>query len=386
MERLTRRRCLGLAAAATAGLAGCSATGDPDSAGGTTEQAQQASATATGTTASSTTASGDATSTGSGSNDASQADTETGTEAESESVYTQVYRETIGSVVSVRVTAADTPRGQSGGQGSGFVYDSNHVVTNAHVIGDADRVEVAFYRGANRTGRVVGRDLRADLAAVRIEQRPEYASPLSLVDEEPAVGTQVAAIGNPFGLDGTITSGIVSAVDRSIPSPIGQNARIPNGIQTDAPVNPGNSGGPLVNLEGMVAGVVNSGGGENIAFAISAPYVEKVVSALIAEGDYEHPYMGVSLVPVTTELARNENLRNTRGLFVRDVLSGTPANGALRAGDVLLAIDGTQVNSREALSSYLELETSPGDTVTLVIRRNGDRQQVKLTLGARPES
>ena len=375
MEQLTRRGYLGLAAAATAGLAGCSATGDSESAGETAAQAQQGSATTgTGTP---TTASGTQ---NTEANASTASESESGTDTES--VYTQVYRETIGSVVSIRVTS---PGGQRGGQGSGFVYDPRHVVTNAHVVGEAERVEIGFDRGATRTGRVVGRDLRADLAAVRVERRPDYATPLSLVEEEPAVGTQVAAIGNPFGLDGSMTAGIVSAVDRLIPSPQGRGVRIPNGIQTDAPVNPGNSGGPLVNLDGVVVGVINSGGGENIAFAISAPYVRKVVSALISEGEYEHPYMGVSLVPVTPGLAREESLRNTRGLFVREVLSGSPSDGTLRAGDVLLAVDGTRVGSREALSSYLELETSPGDTVTLTVRRNGERRQVDLTLGARPE-
>ena len=365
MEQLTRRGYLGVVAAATTGFAGCSA-GDTGSAGEAGAQAQQGTATPTDTNASGTEVS------------ASNTD-----ESGAESVYTRVYRETIGSVVSIRVSSTG---GRSGGQGSGFVYDPTHIVTNAHVVGDADRVEVQFDRGGSRVGQVVGRDLRADLAVIRVENRPDYAEPLSLVEEGPAVGTRVAAIGSPYGLDGTITAGIVSAVDRSIPSPEGQGARIPNGIQTDAPVNPGNSGGPLVNLEGTVVGVINSGGGENIAFAISAPYVRKVVSALIANGEYEHPYMGVTLRPVTQRLARSEGLANTRGLFVGEVLSGTPADGTLRRGDVLLAVDGQPTESREALSSYLELETSPGDTVRLTIRRGGERRQVGLTLGARPES
>lgn len=371
MERLTRREYLGVAAAATAGLAGCSA-GDPGSTGETDAQAQQGTATPTGTSATTgTNASG------------TEANTSDTSESGAESVYTRVYRETIGSVVSIRVPSSG---GRSGGQGSGFVYDPTHLVTNAHVVGGASRVEVQFDRGGSRVGQVVGRDLRADLAVVSVSNRPEYAEPLELVGEELAVGTRVAAIGSPYGLDGTITAGIVSAVDRFIPSPQGQGARIPNGIQTDAPVNPGNSGGPLVNLEGTVVGVINSGGGENIAFAISAPYVRKVVSALISEGEYEHPYMGVALRPVTQRLARAEGLANTRGLFVEEVLSGTPADGTLERGDVLLAVGGQPTESREALSSYLELETSPGDTVRLTIRRDGARRQVDLTLGARPES
>ena len=375
MKRCTRRGYLGLAAAATTGLAGCSAS--TDGAGVSSDevnaQAQQATATQT-TTAGET---------------ATEANTDDGSdgsgeiEGDAESVYTRLYDETIDSVVSIRVPSAGGQR--SGGQGSGFVYESNYVVTNAHVVGDADRIEVQFNRGESRTGEVVGRDERADLAVIEMSNSPDYAEALELVEEEPAVGTQVAAIGSPYGFEGSMTSGIVSAIDRSIPSPQGRGATIPNGIQTDAPVNPGNSGGPLVNLDGVVEGVINSGGGENIAFAISAPYAEKVISALIETGDYEHPYIGVRLLPTSRQLVRERNLQNSRGLLVEDVLSGTPAAGTLRNGDVLLAVDGEPVDSREALSSYLELETSPGDSVELTIRRNGERQGVDLTLGSRPD-
>jgi S1-C subfamily serine protease len=139
-----------------------------------------------------------------------------------------------------------------------------------------------------------------------------------------------------------------------------------------------------VDLEGEVQGVINSGGGDNIAFAISAPLVRKVVPELIAEGEYRHPFLGVRLQPVTEDLARQRNLQNARGLLVAGTLQGTPAEGTLRSGDVLLAIDGQRVDSQRALSSYLELQTSPGDTVTLTVRRGGERQQVELTLGARP--
>jgi S1-C subfamily serine protease len=366
MKRCTRRTCLGLAAAATAGLAGCSAGTDSDAA--TDAAAQQDGE----TTSAATTTSGANASGGNG----------TGTEA-SESPYTEVYRETIGSVVLVSVGGTGVG-GQRGGQGSGFVYRDRYVLTNAHVVGDAERVRIQFARGESQTGQVVGRDAYSDLAAIEIPNPPSYAAPLPIAREEPAIGTRVAAIGSPYGFQGTITSGIVSAVDRSVPAPEG-NFLIPNAIQTDAPVNPGNSGGPLVDLNGEVLGVINSGGGDNIAFAISAPLVRKVVSALIAEGEYEHPYLGVRLREVTEELARRESLQNARGLFVAEVLSGTPAAATLESGDVLLAVDGQRVDTRQELSSYLELETSPGDTATLTIRRGGERRQVELTLGARPE-
>ena len=361
MKRLTRRRYLGLAAATSAGLAGCSTSADSNSnTDAVTGQAQQG----TKTTPSSAS---------NGSENASEA---------AESPYTQVYHETIGSVVLVSIGGSGVG-GQRGGQGSGFVYRNRYVLTNAHVVRDAGRAEIQFARGESRTGQIVGRDAYSDLAAIEISNPPSYADPLPIAKNEPAIGTRVAAIGSPYGFEGSITSGIVSAVNRSVPAPQG-NFEIPNAIQTDAPVNPGNSGGPLVDLAGDVQGVINSGGGDNIAFAISAPLVRKVVPPLIENGEYEHPYMGVALRPVTEGLARRENLRNARGLLVAEVLSGTPAAGTLRSGDVLVAVDGERVDTREGLSSYLELRTSPGDTARLTVRRGGERQQIELTLGARP--
>jgi serine protease Do len=365
MSQRTRRGYLGLVAAGAAGLAGCSGVTESTAAESENQAQQGTPATTTET-------------------ETGTAETETGSNGEP-SEYTQVYRGTIGSVVSIRVSPSGIGTGGQntrGSQGSGFVYDQRHVVTNAHVVGGANGVEVQFNRGGSRTGQVVGRDRYADLAAVSIENRPEYATPLSLSDAVPAVGTEAAAIGSPYSLQGSITSGIVSATGRSIPSPAGYS--IPNGLQTDAPVNPGNSGGPLVNLDGIVLGVINSGGGENIAFAISAPYAEQVVSALIESGTYEHSYIGVGLVPVTQGIARERGLRNARGLLVRRVFPDTPAQGTLEQGDILVAIDGTAIESQQALSSYLELQARPGDTVTLTLRRNGSRQQVDLTVGTRP--
>jgi len=363
MKRLTRRSYLGLTVAASAGLAGCS-TGTDSNSDTDAGAAQQATETSNATTPG-TNANGENASEG------------------TESPYTEVYRETIGSVVLVSVGGSGVG-GRRGGQGSGFMYRDQYVITNAHVVRDAPQAQVQFARGESRTGRVVGRDAYSDLAAIEVSSPPSYADPLPIATEEPAIGTRVAAIGSPYGFEGSITSGIVSAVNRSVPAPQG-NFEIPNAIQTDAPVNPGNSGGPLVDLEGEVQGVINSGGGDNIAFAISAPLVRKVVPALIENGEYEHPYMGVALRPVTEGLAGQRNLQNARGLLVAEVLSGTPAAGTLRSGDVLVAVDGERVDTREGLSSYLELRTSPGDTVTLTLRRGGERRQVELTLGTRPD-
>ena len=368
-ERLTRRRCLGLVGAAlSVGAAGCSGLG------GSSDTANAANGTST--------VNGTSTATGN----------ESEPDAGGTSAYTEVYREVIDSVVLVRVP--------NGGLGSGWMYDQNHVVTNHHVVTDADTVEIQFKQGTTVTGTVVGTDAYSDLAAIRVSNKPDSAQPLPLANSEPAIGTKVAAVGSPYGLRGSLTSGVVSAVDRLIPSPVqGQQYRIPNAIQTDAPVNPGNSGGPLVNLDGTVLGVVNSGGGENIAFAISYQLVRRVIPALIKDGTYRHPYLGISVADVTQAIARANGLDQAQGVLVTDVASGGPAAGKLRpadgrttvngsrvptGGDVILAVNGQQVNSREALISYLAVNASPGETVTLTVLRNGNRQKIDVTLGARP--
>jgi len=349
---LSRRRLLRLSGASlAAGLAGCNApteTGTPTETGPTTTE----------------------------------------TDGSSQSVYTEVYEETIGSVVLVLTDA---------GQGTGFVFDEGHVVTNAHVVGTANSVQIRFRDGEWRTGQVVGSDVYSDLAAIRVPNRPTYARPLELISEDPVVGQQVVVIGNPFGLAGTITSGIVSGTNRSIPSPAGYS--IPDAIQTDAAVNPGNSGGPIVSLEGDVIAVVNSGGGENVAFGISAPLVRRVVPALIEEGEYEHAYMGVTLRTVTPAVARGNDLDRPRGVLVVDVLEGGPSEGVLQpsdeatflagqripvGGDVILAMDDATIERVEDLSSFLALRASPGDTIDLTVLRDGEERTVELALGTRP--
>ncbi|MFC6730096.1 S1C family serine protease, partial [Natronoarchaeum mannanilyticum] len=199
-------------------------------------------------------------------------------QASTESPYAAVYRDVADAVALIRAP---------GGQGSGFAYDEHHVVTNAHVVGTADAVDVQFRDGQWRSGEVVGVDPHSDLAAVALDDLPDGVEPLALAEEPAVVGREVVAIGSPYSLDGTVTTGIVSGVDRSIPAPTG--FRIPDGIQTDAAVNPGNSGGPLVSLDGGVLAVINSGGGDNIAFGIAALDARRVVPELIESGNYRHP-------------------------------------------------------------------------------------------------
>jgi S1-C subfamily serine protease len=210
------------------------------------------------------------------------------------------------------------------------------------------------------------------------------------------IGQRVAAIGNPYGLSGTVTSGIVSGTDRLIPSPAGY--RIPDAIQTDAAVNPGNSGGPLMALDGSVVGVVNSKRGDDIAFGISAALTRRVAPELIRNGEYEHAYMGVSLETVTPRVAQANDLARPSGLLVIRVVDDGPAQGVLTpstievvdgvqtpvGGDVITAIDETPLQSFEDLASHLALRTRPGDTISVTVLRDGTRQTVELTLGTRP--
>jgi S1-C subfamily serine protease len=364
MDQSTRRRFLQLSAGAVAaGLAGCSR--------GYTGTADDPGAPATDTAAAS-----DHTPAG------------TADEPAPESVFTRVYREVIDSVVRVETDAS---------VGTAFVFGDGSLVTNAHVVGTAETVDVRFSDGAWRDATVVGTDEYSDLAALTVERRPPAATPLPLQSADPVVGQEVVVIGTPFGLSGTLTTGVVSGVNRSIPSPAG--FRIPDAVQTDAAVNPGNSGGPIVSLDGEVVAVINSGGGDNVAFGISAPLARRVVPALVTDGEYDHSYVGVGLRPVTPEVAEANELPEPGGLLVTEVFEGTPADGVLRGsdattvvdgrevpvgGDVLLAIDGVAIRTSEDLGSYLALQTSPGQTVTLSVRRDGTERRVELELGERP--
>jgi S1-C subfamily serine protease len=303
--------------------------------------------------------------------------------------YTRVYREAIDSVLLV-----DTAQGS----GTGWVYDESHVVTNAHVVGEATDTDLRTRDGSWYTGEVVGADPNSDLAVIETDELSDAATPLPLAQNPATVGQEVVAIGNPFDLDGSVTTGIVSGTDRSIPAPTGFS--ISDAIQTDAAVNPGNSGGPLMSLDGRVLAVINSGGGDNIAFGISAALARRVLPELIETGSFEHSFLGVALDTVTPAVAEANDLAEPRGLLVVQVVPDGPVDGILQAsddattvdgeripvgGDVLLAIDGVQTDTAEALGSHLALETRPGDTASLTILRDGQERTVEVELGTRPE-
>jgi 2-alkenal reductase len=298
------------------------------------------------------------------------------------------------------------------GTGSGFVIDQEgHVVTNNHVVEQADMVEVTFSDGTVSDAEVLGRDPYADLAVLRVDVPSERLVSLELGDSSALqVGQRVIAIGNPFGLDGTMTVGIVSAVGRTLPAEVLQDGGIfsnPEIIQTDAAINPGNSGGPLLNIRGQVVGVnysIRSTTGTNsgIGFAVPVNTVKRIVPKLIEEGSYRYPYLGITSDTrfSLAELAGPLGLSVTRGVLVGEVTSGTAAARAglrggdrdveimgttVRAGgDVIVAIDGYLLEDFDDLIAYLVRETEVGQEVTLTVIRGGESTAIPVLLGERP--
>jgi S1-C subfamily serine protease len=297
------------------------------------------------------------------------------------------------------------------GTGSGFVYDSaGHIVTNYHVIENAEELLVTLSSGQVYEATVVGSDPANDLAVIRIDAGADLPAPLVLGDSDQLrVGQFVLAIGNPFGLQQTLTIGVVSALGRVIEGAT-DNSFIGEAIQTDAAINPGNSGGPLLDLHGRVVGVNSqilspSGGSAGIGFAVSANTVQRVVPELIAQGYYAHPWLGmdmVSLSPSVASVLRDAGVAVSvdSGLLVLDVTAGGPADksgvqggsqwariGRYRlavGGDVITAIDGQPINDLQALTVYLETERAVGDTVQLSVIRDGEERLISLTLAAQP--
>jgi putative serine protease PepD len=295
----------------------------------------------------------------------------------------QIAKADTPSVVEIDATQGGTqspfPGGRQGGgtaQGTGFVYDTKgDIVTNQHVVDGATSVSVKFSDGSTYKGTVVGTDAATDLAVVHVNAPASKLKPLALADSSAvAVGDGVVAIGNPFGLDGTVTSGIVSALNREIVSP--DNTPIEGAIQTDAAINHGNSGGPLLNLEGQVIGVTSqiqsdSGGNDGVGFAIPSNTVKQIVTQLIATGSAQHALLGVSVETVAN------------GVRVGDVSAGSGAAAAgIKAGDVVTAVDGTAVKTAESLRAVIAAH-KPGDKLDLTILRNGSSKTISVTLGSR---
>ncbi len=312
--------------------------------------------------------------------------------------------------------------------GSGFVYDKEgYVVTNYHVVaGDSVNKEfdVTFTDGTGYKATVVGVDPFAEIAVLKIplENNTEVMKkliPLQIGDfSKVNVGQRVAAIGNPFGLSASITEGIISGLGRVLPALPSENSpiplvedtpafSIPDIIQTDAAINPGNSGGPLLNMRGEVIGINTAifsatGVYSGVGFAIPSYLIQKVVPSIITTGEYQHPYLGVSGTDIDSDIAEMMNLKNTTGFLVIQVTSGSPAEkagirgGAILTeiegrevelgGDVIVGIDDKSIRKIDDLLSYLDREKKVGENVTLTIIRNGQVQEIGLTLAARPDS
>jgi S1-C subfamily serine protease len=303
----------------------------------------------------------------------------------------------------------DHPEFFAQGLGSGFVWDTEgHIVTNNHVVANAELIEVSFSDGVSIPAEIVGTDPDSDLAVLKVDMPEDRLRPVQVTDTDSVnVGQLAIAIGNPFGLDGTMTVGIVSAIGRSLPVGVGLSTySIPDIIQTDAPINPGNSGGVLVDAEGRLIGVTTAiespvEANAGIGFAVPSDIVSKVVPALIDRGSYQHPWLGImgrTLNPAQAEAMGLDS--NQRGALVVGLVEGGPSEQAglmpsqntttIRGievevgGDVIIAIDGEPVNGIDEVISYLSRNTEVGQTITLTVLRDGDETGVEVTLGARP--
>ena len=324
---------------------------------------------------------------------------------EEEQTLIELYQRTIPGVVSIQALRRDDQDQISGGSGSGFVFDSfGHIATNAHVVRDAEFIDVVHSDGTISPARLIGLDDDSDLAVVKTDMPTGEWVPLPLGDSDVVVpGQQVVAIGNPFGRQSSITSGIVSAMGRTIASLTPFS--IPQAIQTDAAINPGNSGGPLLNLQGEVIGVnaqiasaVRANAG--VGFAIPVNIVARVVPVLIAEGEFAWPWLGVEGSSLTPRVAQGNELDASQGAYIAGVVPDSPAADAgLRGvsgetevdglpvpigGDVVVAVDGDAVHNMDDLILFVS-QREIGEQVTLTVLRDGGETEIAVTLTARPD-
>ena len=309
-------------------------------------------------------------------------------------------------VVRIDVVKINSFRGGNS-VGSGFVFDLfGNIITNTHVIDNADNITVTFLDGSQYNASIVGMDKFTDIAVINVEEKPDYLHPLEIGDSSTLkVGEPVAAIGNPFGLSGSMTSGIVSQIGRLLPSH-DTGFSIPNVIQTDAAINPGNSGGPLLNMNGKVMGIntaIQSGTGQSagIGFAVPSNTISKVVPVLITEGKYSHPWIGISGQDINPDLAKIRNLNHSKGFLIVTVIPDSPAEMAglkgvseiekidnkeyPKDGDIIISVDGKEVRKISDILIHLQEEKSVGDEMVLGIIRDGEQMDIILTLVVRPD-
>jgi putative serine protease PepD len=301
--------------------------------------------------------------------------------AETTSALSAVYQRVKDGVVEIQTStgAEANPFGNQspgGATGSGFIIDKEgHIVTNQHVVDGAESVTVRFSDGTESSAKVVGTDPSTDIAVLDVDRPSSELTPLSFAPEGSLeVGEPVIAIGSPFGLEGTLTAGVISALGREIQSPNGFT--IENAVQTDAALNHGNSGGPVLDSGGRVVGVAaqiasESGGSDGIGYAIPGDTAQRVARELISEGRVDHAYLGVSLP-------------DDGAATINEVVPGSPASRAgLRSGDEVTAVDGKAIKSGDELREAIDARR-PDDKITLTIKRNGEERTVQVTLGQRP--
>jgi S1-C subfamily serine protease len=343
-----------------------------------------------------------------GNNSSSSVPSLTGT---SGNILNRIFKQTQDSVVQItRIVPQtgvimDPSQENRSALGSGFLFDNQgHIITNNHVVGDSKVVDVTFTNGDRLRANVTAVDPYIDIAVLKIIENQNNTlvqgplSPLPLGNSSALiVGDQVIAIGNPYGLAGTMTTGIVSQVGRLVPAPEVPYS-VPDVIQTDAAINPGNSGGPLLNMQGQVVGVNFAALSQGLGFAIPMNLIQDIVPRLIEKGNYSHPYLGFTGTTLTSDLAANIGnvTDDVKGVVVNTLAKGGPADsaglhgtttdqyGRKHGGDIIVGINGEKITEFEQLVSYLERNTAPGDTVVLKVLRNGTELGLKAVMGVRP--
>lgn len=320
----------------------------------------------------------------------------------------EIFENTEASVVQLTVSrnATDELDSNRGGVASGIVFDKmGHIVTNAHVVEDVLKTEVTFLDGRAYEAEIVGVDIHTDLAVVRVHVDPGLLEPLSIANSSLLkVGQPVAAIGNPFGLSGSMSSGIVSQLNRLLPDE-DTGFSIPDVIQTDAAINPGNSGGPLLNMLGELIGVntaiqSNTGNFNGVGFAVPSQTVVKIIPILISEGKYDHPWIGISGLDINPRLSKILNLTDSRGFLIIDVIEDSPASRAdligsnttviddgdeiLVGGDILMRVDDIDVRKISDILIHLQRSKTVGDELVIQLLRDGDLIERTLILDKRP--
>ena len=316
----------------------------------------------------------------------------------------EIFEKSEPGVVRVNIQRNQTESGV-GGVGSGFVFDTQgHIITNAHVVKDATKTIVTFLDGRSYNAEIIGVDEYTDIGVIKVNADLKLLNPLSLGDSSNLqVGEPITAIGNPFGLSGSMTSGIISQMGRLLPSNSGYS--IPDVIQTDAAINPGNSGGPLLNMRGEIVGIntaIQSTTGEftGVGFAIPSQTVAKIVPTLISDGEYKHPWIGISGTDIDLEMASVMELENTLGFLIITVIEDSPASdagligsnkmievegrGYSIGGDIIVSVDGIDVRKIDDILIHLQRGKAVGDEMVLEVLRDGRTTNVTIVLQERP--